>query len=301
MKKILFLVTMIGFLNLSIACSDKTAKANQFTEKQENSNNFNADIGLNLKFKKIVYNDGRITINYPKLLNYDLELVFNKSKVQLFDNFRNFTIYFPYLVVIKQHRIYKKMFKNYLKFVFELNENRLLSIKESINKIIEEHVLSYIQHAKETENLLLMHIDYIFEIINNKIISICFTGWYYMESSPYPTSLFETLNIDISNKKRLNIEDIFKVNTDLVEIIKKNAKNVSGISENDSLLKKYNSNKMLKDIKTNVFVFLRRKSIIFSFPVIHALGDYANFEIEYKYLRTSFISNKLKPVPHYLK
>ena len=50
----------------------------------------------------------------------------------------------------------------------------------------------------------------------------------------------------------------------------------------------YDPNKMSNYLEEpgydEVYLYLTQSSMGFSFPVIHAIGDYANFEVEYSYL-----------------
>lgn len=174
------------------------------------------------------------------------------------------------------------------------NSNSELS--NSINEKIKECALSVLNfYSNETDDLS-VKINYTLELINNKIVSICFKGMTYTETAAYPKNVFYTINIDAEIGERLYAKDLLETNMSLIEIIKKNARFINNdinkelISEVKKEIQNYDSSDMLTDIRESgltdnqIYVYLTQDSIGISIPVLHALGDYANFEVNYNYL-----------------
>ena len=166
-----------------------------------------------------------------------------------------------------------------------------LPLSDTINQTIKEDALSILNdYSEELENLS-TEIKYSFEIINEKILSICFEGFAYVKNAAYPLNSFFTCNIDVSTGKRITFEDLLEITPDLVEAIKANARYLNN-EANEELTtainqewNNYNTVRMLEDIKNgNIYVYLKQNSLGISLPVLHTLGDYANFEVDYKYI-----------------
>jgi hypothetical protein len=180
-----------------------------------------------------------------------------------------------------------------IKISYPQISNLNLQLSSVINETIKNESLGLLNDYSEDIEDLSLEINYTYELLENRIISICFQGIAYTKNAAYPNNIFYTSNIDLRTGKKLVAKDILEVNRDLIEIIKKNAKYENGY-ENRELtsaineeFKNYDPSNMLTDIKESgtvenkIYLYLKQNSLGVSFPVMHALGDYANFEIDY--------------------
>jgi len=239
-----FILIELVFCIMFLGACGNVTDTNLTAENVLLTSNIDDASNLNLEFEKDVYRDREIEISYPQISNLNSEL------------------------------------------------------SNSINQKIKQDALSVLDfYSGEIEDLS-VEISYTQEIINNSLISICFEGIVHVKNTAYPNNVFYTSNIDGRMGERLTTKDIIKVNLNLIEIIKKNAKYVQNdkntneelTSEISRKLENYDSSNMLTDIEksgtseSEIYVYLKQDSIGFSLPVLHALGDYANFEVEYNYL-----------------
>lgn len=180
----------------------------------------------------------------------------------------------------------------------------------SISQQIKDDAISVLDgwYSGELDDLS-VEISYTYELINEKILSICFEGLSYYKGAAYPSNHFYTSNIDISTGERLTAKDLLEINIGLIESIKKNAKYVNGdtnkelISAAKQELEGYNATDMLADIEnsvttgSNIYFYLKQPSLGISLPVVHALGDYMNFEVNYNHL-TPYLKRNVKSDSH---
>ncbi|NRT73313.1 DUF4163 domain-containing protein [Clostridium beijerinckii] len=173
----------------------------------------------------------------------------------------------------------------------------------SINKDLKNAALSIINIYVENDtniNDIRMEVNYKVKTKNNKYISIAFNGMVNIKGTAYPTSIFYTVNIDLENCSVVGLSDYANVQ-DVLKKLKK-LDDVKMLSEDEKLIEAQKSViknisddellNILKDAdfhqkdgvieipKKGAYSYMEDNKIVISIPMIHAIGDHAEFIIE---------------------
>lgn len=169
-----------------------------------------------------------------------------------------------------------------------------------INELIKNDVVSYVnKNIAGDSNLTL---NYIVKLQASDLLSIQYSGVASRSNSAHPSNIFYTTNIDVKNGKKPRLSDFVQVNQDLVKAFKKGqyvnfqsryskeqqAEIVKYVNDNisaNNLIKYFNEADSLdiENVNTSsTFSYLTKDSIVISVNVPHALGDHAEFSINYK-------------------
>lgn len=93
----------------------------------------------------------------------------------------------------------------------------------------------------------------------NNILSILYTGLFSSKDTAYPTNLLYSTNIDLNSKKTVELEDILKINNNLLNILQTKSNIVNSTNSQDllkeqgNIIKNYTLNE-LKDMEDNFYL-----------------------------------------------
>ncbi|NMF07646.1 PdaC/SigV domain-containing protein [Clostridium beijerinckii] len=205
----------------------------------------------------------------------------------------------------KQYEIIDEVYsKDHVKINYPQIKNYADSVKlDSINKDLKNAALSIVNIYVENDtniNDINMEVNYEVKTKNNKYISIAFNGLVNIKGTAYPTSIFYTVNIDLENCSVVGLSDYANVQ-DVLKKLKK-LDDVKMLSEDEKLIEAQKSViknisddellNILKDAdfhqkdgvieipKKGAYSYMEDSKIVISIPMIHAIGDHAEFIIE---------------------
>lgn len=153
-----------------------------------------------------------------------------------------------------------------------------------INKIIENDIISFVQdYYDNIYEGLTLNINYEISYQGKDMISIVYTGTGNVETAAHPTNIFKTININISQNKKVYLSNLYNIDDDFIELFKEEFKKQVNL-EKSIILDSYNDNdlkELLKnaDLKSNIMSYLKDKNVGLSFEVPHAIGDYITITI----------------------
>ncbi|WP_270566539.1 PdaC/SigV domain-containing protein [Clostridium beijerinckii] len=206
---------------------------------------------------------------------------------------------------LKQYEIVDEVYsKDHVKINYPQIKNYADEVKlDSINKDLKNAALSIVNIYVENNtniNDINMEVNYEVKTKNNKYISIAFNGLVNIKGTAYPTSIFYTVNIDLEKGSIVGLSDYANVQ-DLLKKLKK-LDDVKMLSENEELIEAQKSViknisddellNILKDAdfhqkdgvieipKKGAYSYMEDNKIVISIPMIHAIGDHAEFIIE---------------------
>ncbi len=178
-------------------------------------------------------------------------------------------------------------------FYPQLSDMRDTAKQEKINDLIKKEILKTLD-LYDNKNNLSMDIHYNIMLDNSKILSILYSGIVHPNKTAYPLNVLYTTNIDLSTAEKIRLSDFIEINDELSKKLKE-AKYVAWDSELNSaeeLIRKDISNYKLTEVlknsddlseknSGNVFSYFTNNALGISLGVTHAIGDHAEFEIDY--------------------
>ena len=168
----------------------------------------------------------------------------------------------------------------------------------SVNKLIKDNAVQVLKKYIIENEEQSLEMDYELYFVNDKILSICYSRIAYGKDNLYPRNVFSTLNIDVKKTEEISIREVLEVDSNLVDIIKKKAvvstSNKEIISEAGKAIQDYSNDEFIKKLDNEenyekISVYFTNDSIGFSVPVLHALGDYINYEVAYEDLAMLYL------------
>ena len=156
-----------------------------------------------------------------------------------------------------------------------------------INSLIRDEVMQLLKQYKNGEvELSSLDIDYSFKLNSEKIISIQYTGISSFKKAAHPYSLHFVTNINVNKGTVIKLFDIINVNEKFMELFQTGTfKSVSLIYQ-EGYFEKYTTTELLETFKSANF-YLTDGALGISLGVPYAMGDHAEFEINYKDIKSS--------------
>jgi hypothetical protein len=177
--------------------------------------------------------------------------------------------------------------------------------ENTINTLIKNDALSCISGS--IDNNLSLQINYNVTLSNSDLLSVKYTGEYYVKGTNHPTNLFYTTNIDIKNGTKLKLSDLVTVNKSLADNFKKgtyipwmtiaNAQDnkqfqsnvinfVNSINDNDLIASlnqsgSKSSGGSLPPLYSPTYCYLTRNTLGISISTSSVMGDHIEYEIRY--------------------
>ncbi|WP_312649907.1 PdaC/SigV domain-containing protein [Aminipila sp.] len=172
------------------------------------------------------------------------------------------------------------------------------SAQEKINEMIKNKAfLAYNEMVKQGEPFS-YELKYDVKYSSPELLSIRFNDYVNFTQSAHPSNSVETLNIDIKNQKVIKLSDFVNINEGFVDLFK-NGKYLSPYPDQTPELMESIKNildetdtkgwiDLLKNADSfdiysgNQYSYLTKDSLVIVISVPHVMGDYAEFEINYK-------------------
>jgi hypothetical protein len=192
-----------------------------------------------------------------------------------------------------------------LKSISDINKQ-----KEINDKIKSEALKSLNYYGGNTSGVTL-EINYSIEWKGKRLLSIQYSGTGYAEGAAHPNNLFYSTNISLIDGSILRLKDLVKIDNAFVEKFKngvyrtRNSQNTPEIEEaaiiirdgltTDDLIQTFNNADSLDNIGTenhsDTFSYFTQNSLGITISVPHAVGDYAEFLINYADIEKSLNVN----------
>ncbi|MHC1722344.1 MAG: DUF4163 domain-containing protein [Aminipila sp.] len=172
------------------------------------------------------------------------------------------------------------------------------SAQEKINEIIKKQAfLAYNEVVKQGEEFT-YDLKYDVKYSSPELLSIRFNDYINFTQSAHPSNSVATLNIDIKNQKVIKLSDLVNINEGFVDLFK-NGKYLSPYPDEPPQLMESIKN-ILNETDTKGWIdllknadsfdiysgspysYLTKDSLVIVISVPHFMGDYAEFEINYK-------------------
>jgi len=175
-------------------------------------------------------------------------------------------------------------------------------LEHKINSLLENDALEGALRFYPDKTDLTMEVDYAIVWQGSRILSIKFEGYAYVEGAAHPNNLFYTSNIDVPNGKKIYLDEVAKIDENLLAKLRPNY--VGSISEEQlpevldiildrnalSLLEQADYAKTTTD---SAYSYFTKDALGISLPAPYVLGSHVEFELPYRE-----ISDNLKPEVH---
>ncbi len=163
------------------------------------------------------------------------------------------------------------------------------SLKESINEKISKQALRRVNEVQNDEKVTTLEIAYDIKRYDNKLLSVLFEGYINSEGAPYPLALAYTLNISMDSGEELELNDYFQINETYVEQYHQNKLNVLKSFQSEAF--EGLSDEEILTMFRNAELYLTKDSLGLVVFVPHAVGDYAELEVQYNELKDTIESD----------
>jgi hypothetical protein len=167
------------------------------------------------------------------------------------------------------------------------------------NDIWNSQVADTIGAYKDIDMDITLSVDmrYIVTLSTDKLLSIEYTGWAYVEGGAHPNNYFYGVTIDLEKVERLKLSDFVPIDGKLVEKLRSSAKTIKlfdGTAENNAVIEEILGNFRDGDDHFPIWALhndrestfcLKPDALVVSVYISHAAGDYALLEIPGDYTR----------------
>ncbi|MBU0647345.1 DUF4163 domain-containing protein, partial [Patescibacteria group bacterium] len=167
--------------------------------------------------------------------------------------------------------------------------------QKKINDLIKNEGLKVLDYYKNVDEEVSLDINYDIKWKGPNLLSIQYSGIANIKGAAYPNNMFYTTNIDINKGNKLKLTDIININEIFVTKFKEGkyvAWDIELNSANNLIKNDINSYDFVKEFKyadtmgeentAYSFSYFTKDSLGISVGVPHAIGDHAEFEIEYQ-------------------
>ena len=173
-------------------------------------------------------------------------------------------------------------------------------VQSIANSAIAAEALRILQEYTEAElQDLTLNLKYEIKLQSPDFISIAYTGDRYLKGTMYPVKLFFTTNINLQDGSRLRLSDLFSVDGQFANKLKKGRLQAVAPEltidrldfTDDRLLQAFSQSDALQgENPDSVYSYFTSSGIGVSIGVSHALGDYVIFEADYPDVRPHLLA-----------
>lgn len=167
------------------------------------------------------------------------------------------------------------------------------------NDIWNSQVSEVVESYKDFDMYIKLSVDMRYNVTlrTEKLLSIEYTGWAYIEGSAHPNNYFYGVTIDLEKVERLKLSDFVTIDGKLVEKLRSSAKTIKlfdGAAENNAVIEEILGNLQDGDDHFPIWALhndrectfcLKPDALVVSVYISHAAGDYALLEIPGDYTR----------------
>ncbi|WP_028591327.1 hypothetical protein [Paenibacillus massiliensis] len=176
-----------------------------------------------------------------------------------------------------------------------------------INTLLKNDVLKALNSYVNDNPDIDIKLDYITQLSGKDLLSIQYLGTGYTKSGVYPVNISFTTNIDLNSEKRIIITDLVKLNDNFVEILRKSkyisydpelnvesqARDyINSFSDSELLYYLDHSDTFGEQNELGIYTYITNDSLGVSFGVPHAIGDHAEFEINFNEIKADAFVKK---------
>ncbi|REK71548.1 DUF4163 domain-containing protein [Paenibacillus paeoniae] len=162
--------------------------------------------------------------------------------------------------------------------------------EDVLNKLIEQEAMTILDTFDGEKDTIEM--DFQIKLRDERILSIVYPGYANSEGAAHPVNLFQTTNVDIEHGQKLRLQDLVKVDHQLIEAFRTGVYQThdqqldlaqEGLLE--ETLEQFGDEELLSYFSNadseigGAFSYVTQDSIGISLPVAHALGDHFEMEI----------------------
>jgi hypothetical protein len=165
-------------------------------------------------------------------------------------------------------------------------------LEKTINSLIKNEARKAISFYAGNETT--MDVDYTVKRMDDRILSIQYTGYVSSKGAAHPNNLYFTTNVDMTTGMKMLLKDTIKLDESFVQLLRK-AKyvpadpNLDLSTEAANELNNWSDAELLTYMKQaddigignvlNVYSYRTKDAVGISISVPHALGDHVEFEI----------------------
>ncbi|GMK38559.1 hypothetical protein PCCS19_16130 [Paenibacillus sp. CCS19] len=165
-------------------------------------------------------------------------------------------------------------------------------LEKTINSLIRNEARKAISYYAANETT--MDIDYAVKRMDDKILSIQYTGYANSKGAAHPNNLYFTTNVDLTTGMKMLLKDTVKLDDSFVKLLrsakyvpfdpsldlsKEAADELSNWSDAELLTYMKQADDIGIGNVLNVFTYRTADALGISLSVPHALGDHVEFEI----------------------
>lgn len=197
-------------------------------------------------------------------------------------------------------KTYKIIKLNYVDNYIKISYPQITGLSDTnkqkkINDLIKTEALKVLNYYNNIGKEISLDIDYDIKWKGSNLLSIQYSGLGNIKGFAYPNNIFYTSNIDINNINKLGLTDVVNIDENFVEKFKKGRyvpwdtglKSAIDLIKDDidsyNLVREFkNADSMGEENTSFSFSYFTEDSLGISIGVAHAIGDHAEFEINYK-------------------
>ncbi|MCL2153004.1 MAG: stalk domain-containing protein [Oscillospiraceae bacterium] len=178
--------------------------------------------------------------------------------------------------------------------------------QDFINALLKSEALKAMRFYSDFSESFTLEIKNNINLATDRLLSVEYVGYGNVDGAAYPTNIFYTVNIDITQSKQLKLADIVNINAELL----KNINNNNYLKQNPDVTFEYLVDEILSDDANSairdsdisldnsidgVCSYLKSDLLGISFPVRHAFGDHVEFEIKFEQI-SSLLHSSYKDI-----
>lgn len=162
--------------------------------------------------------------------------------------------------------------------------------QKTINEIIADDAYGFLKNDAWQAEEFGMEINYEIKWKSSRFLSIQYTGLNYDNGAAHPVHQFYTMNIDIHNEKKLTLTDLVIIDESWVKKFKER-KFKETMAEHNYILDTFTTEEWrtmfnkADTAESEIYSYFTEKALGVSVGVAHAVGDHAEFEINYEDIR----------------
>ncbi len=164
--------------------------------------------------------------------------------------------------------------------------------EQQLNRLLKEQALSVLPYNIDNTSTAHMDVDY---TLNTQteigLLSVQYAGILSIDNGAYPNNLFYTANIDMKKKEGMGLSDILHADESLEDwLLAQNPKalqteqpTLGEIIDRQELIRMLtdpDSTNAEQYYELSLSLYIHEDKLGFSIPVIHALGDHAEYEVQ---------------------